>query len=496
MTTLTTLPDLKEKEGATLLPTYNRALLKEKIVHIGLGAFHRGHQAFVLEKLLRQEQRSDWGICAVSLFGGSAKMIDQLEAQACLYTVLERENEQVNATVVGAIINTIQRQKEGIEAVLNKLLEPQVEIITLTVTEKGYCLAPGGDQLDLSHKDIRHDLENLENPRTVPAILFLALRARYSAGLPPLTLISCDNIPENSLLLKNAIRGFAEAVDPEFVHYLETQIAFPCSMVDRIVPATTPALETWIGEHLGVVDHCAIETEPFLQWVIEDHFAGERPHWEKIPGVSIVKDVRPFEEMKLRMLNGSHSFMAYLGSLANYKTVAECIADPIFHQAVLTLMLSEQKATLSMQEIDLEQYAQELIQRFKNSALHHQLAQIAMDGSQKIPQRFLEPLLWREAKELDSPLLILGIAGWLYFVIRNIEQLADPYQERFAQIIKDAEKDNAAVEAILKSGIFPQNFTENSNLKEKILSAYRSIDAIGAKAALQQIFTDAYSLEA
>lgn len=478
----------------SLLPSYDRTLLQEKIIHIGLGAFHRGHQAFILDQLLRLDQSGQWGICAISLFGSStsSSIIEQMGRQDNLYTVIERYNQTAEITVVGSIINTMQRQKVGNRAILEKLLEPQVAIITLTITEKGYCLHPNGEGLDLTHPDILHDLAHPEDPITVPALLFYALKRRSKLNRQPITILSCDNIPENGLKLKNAIISYAQRVDPSFISYIDNQVAFPCSMVDRIVPATTEKTLHSLEQQWNIDDPCAIETEPFLQWVIEDQFAGEIPSWDKIKGVSIVKDVCPYEEMKLRMLNGTHSFFAYVGLLSGYRTVSECANHPLFEKAALALMQYEQQETLTIKEIDLVKYAHNLIQRFQNNALEHQLTQIATDGSQKIPQRFIESILWRETHNLDSPLLILSIAAWITYVEQQVDQLADSYQDRLAQIVHQAKDHETLIMSLLQSNIFPPQFHQSPKLSSQIIESYLLIEQLGAEKALFTLLESTY----
>ncbi len=473
-------------QHTSLLPPYDRTALQERIVHIGLGAFHRGHQAYILDQLLRLDQRGHWGICAISLFGSSnaATIIEQLKQQEDLYTVVERYDQAAEITIVGSIINTIQRQKEGNSAVFAKLLSPELSLITLTITEKGYCLHPNGEGLDLTDPNIVHDLAHPDDPITVPGLLYYALKQRSMLNLPPITIISCDNIPENSEKLKNGIISYAQQIDPGFVAYLNNTIAFPCSMVDRIVPATTEKMRQSLAQQWGIEDPCVIETEPFLQWVIEDHFAGERPQWEKINGVSLVKDVCPYEEMKLRMLNGTHSFFAYLGLLSGYQTVSECANHPLFEKAAYTLMLQEQRPTLSIKGVDLVAYAETLIRRFQNGALVHQLSQIATDGSQKIPQRFIESLLWREEHHLESPLLSLAIAAWITYVEQHADQLADSYQARLAELVHQAKDHEQLIIALLKSNIFPTEFHQFPQLPLKIIEAYLLIQQLGAEGAL------------
>lgn len=342
----------------------DRKSLQENIVHLGLGAFHRAHQAFIFDGLNKLSDSKHWGICSINLFDDGSNIVNKLQAQDGLYHVIERTTGINKATAVGSIVNAMQLQQVGLEAVLQKIAEPQVEIITLTVTEKGYCATAGGKALDLQNAVIKQDLIDLDNPKSVPAILYKALKLRSALDCKPITLLSCDNMPENGHALKNALLGFIAEVDPAFKAYIDNNVTFPCSMVDRIVPAVTEESLKIAEEVIGQRDACAVVTEPFIQWVVEDNFAQKRPEIEKVAGVSVAKDVVPFEEMKLRMLNGSHSFLAYLGSLASYTYISDCMQDINYKKAALSLMMNEQAPTLSVKDVNLESYANELIARY------------------------------------------------------------------------------------------------------------------------------------
>lgn len=292
--------------SAVRQPDYDRRALRSRIVHLGFGAFHRAHQALLTDRLL-SAQGGDWGICEISLSGG-VPLFEALRQQDHLYSVLEKGADGHQAIVVGAVHESLHRKLEGITAVLEKLAEPQVAIVSMTITEKGYCIEPGSGRLDRQHSGIVADLAWPHQPQTVPGILVEALRLRRERGLPAFSLLSCDNIPENGHVLRRAVLDLAQARDPALADWIATAATFPCTMVDRIVPAATPATLDEIAAALGGVrDECAIACEPFIQWVVEDNFTAGRPAWEQA-GVQLVSDVLPFEHMKLRMLNGSHSF--------------------------------------------------------------------------------------------------------------------------------------------------------------------------------------------
>ncbi len=291
--------------------------------------------------------------------------------------------------IVGAVHECLNAKLDSLAAIIEKFCEPQVAIVSLTITEKGYCIDPATGALDTSNPRIIHDLQTPEEPHSAPGILVEALKRRRERGLTPFTVLSCDNIPDNGHVVKNAVLGMAEKRSPELAGWIKERVKFQndgrphCSGCNRrITGRNQPASG-------GVNDPCAISRcEPFIQWVVEDNFVAGRPAWE-VAGVQMVNDVLPWEEMKLRMLNGSHSFLAYLGYLSGFAHISDCMQDRAFRHAARTLMLNEQAPTLQIKDVDLTQYADKLIARFANPALKHKTWQIAMDGSQKLPQRML-----------------------------------------------------------------------------------------------------------
>lgn len=368
-------------------PQYDRSQLRSRIVHFGFGAFHRAHQALLTDRVLNNIG-GDWGICEISLFSGDTLM-SQLREQDHLFTVLEKGADGNQPIIIGAVHECLNARLDSLAAIIEKFCEPQVAIVSLTITEKGYCIDPATGKLDPTHPRIVHDLENPTLPQSAPGILVEALARRRERGLPPFTVLSCDNIPDNGHVVKNAVLGMAEKRSPALASWIADNVSFPGTMVDRIVPAATAESLAEVAAVLGVEDPCAISCEPFIQWVVEDHFVAGRPAWETA-GVQMTDDVLPWEQMKLRMLNGSHSFLAWLGYLAGHAHVSDCMQDEVFRRAARQLMLDEQAPTLTITGVDLAAYADSLIARFSNPALKHRTWQIAMDGSQKLPQRMLD----------------------------------------------------------------------------------------------------------
>lgn len=468
------------------LPQYDRQQLRSRIVHFGFGAFHRAHQALLTNRVLNAKG-GDWGICEISLFSGDVLM-SQLREQDHLFTVLEKGADGNQPIVIGAVHECLNAKLDSLAAIIEKFCEPQVAIVSLTITEKGYCIDPATGKLDTQNARILHDLENPTEPHSAPGILVEALHRRRERGLTPFTVLSCDNIPDNGHVVKNAVLGMAQKRSPELAKWIETHVSFPGTMVDRIVPAATEVSLAEITQELGVEDPCAISCEPFIQWVIEDNFVAGRPEWE-IAGVQMVQDVLPWEQMKLRMLNGSHSFLAYLGYLAGFAHVSDCMQDDAFREAARRLMLDEQAPTLRITDVDLTAYADSLIDRFANPALQHRTWQIAMDGSQKLPQRMLEGVRVHLQRKSAWPLLALGIAGWMRYVsgvddAGNVIDVRDPLSEKIRAIVETSSEKGRVKALLALSEIFGSDLPQHAQFVDAITDAYQRIVERGARQAV------------
>ena len=411
-------------------PEYDRNALSTGIVHLGPGAFHRAHQAWFIESLLAQDPR--WGICAVSLRNPDVR--DALAAQDNLYTIAVRD-ETISCEVVGAIRELLVAP-ENPEAVLTRLCAPATHIVTITVTEKGYCLA-GDGSLDMAHPDIIRDLQNVRAPGSVVGLLSEALRRRRANGIAPFAVVSCDNLVDNGAKLARATAQFARATDADLAQWIENEVFFPRTMVDSITPATTDALRASVAEALGVEDRWPVQREAFVQWVIEEGFRRERPDWASA-GVTLTNDVGGYDRAKLRLLNGAHSTLAYTGSLAGYRTVAEAIADPNLSEVVATLMRQDILPTLTAPRgLDLADYIRAILKRFHNPSTHHELAQIAWDGSQKLPFRILGTIRDVLATGGRTDRLCLPLAAWMRFIrraARRGDKVNDPLAAKLIEI--------------------------------------------------------------
>ncbi|MCF7494264.1 fructuronate reductase [Vibrio sp. L5-1] len=474
--------------NTVLRPDYDRSALQSRIVHLGFGAFHRAHQALFTNEML-SKTNTDWGICEINLFGGE-DLIESLRAQDHLYTVAEKGAESTDVKVIGSVTESLHPNLDGIEAVLEKMAEPQVAIVSMTITEKGYCADPATGKLDKNNALVIADLANPTQPKSALGYIVQALKIRRERKLPPFTVMSCDNVQENGHVAKSAVIEFAQLLDPELRDWIETNVTFPCTMVDRIVPAATEETLTEIAELIGCEDPCGIACEPFRQWVIEDNFVAGRPDWN-VAGAEFVEDVVPYEEMKLRMLNGSHSFLAYLGYLGGYAHISDTMTDHGYCKAAFDMMMKAQAPSLNMPEgTDLESYATLLIDRFTNPSLKHKTWQIAMDGSQKIPQRMGGSLRFHLGQGSDFSWIATAIAGWMRYVSGVDEQgneidVRDPMADTLRQICDEHGLNVSVVPALLAvEAVFPADLGQNPQVIDAVSSAYQSLIEHGAVATV------------
>ncbi|GAB3480594.1 mannitol dehydrogenase family protein [Marinomonas epiphytica] len=478
-----------KKEQEIVETQYPRESLQTKIVHLGFGAFHRAHQG-VYTDLANQESQSDWGIYGINLFR-KGPLSEEFAAQNNLMSLIERSQQGSTNRVIRCFTGAMNISDQGIKAALAKLCEPQVAIVSLTITEKGYCLSPNG-QLNLENDLIKADLKHPREPISAIGIICEALRIRKVQGLSPFSVLSCDNIPENGVKTKSALIQFANQLDAELAHWVESQVSFPSTMVDRIVPAMDEQSFQSIADTFGKKDPFGLISESFKQWVIEDQFCAGRPAWE-LAGASLVKDVVPYEEMKLRMLNGSHSFLAYVGSLCGHEYIYQCMQDSELKAITFQLMTQEQASSLDPQlDVDLQIYAKSLIERFSNPHILHKTSQIAMDGSQKLPPRVIDTILSLESSPNNTFVprkLLFLLAAWMHFIQgKNSESfvLEDPEDVTLNTLIAQNEADICS-SLLSFSAVFRDQFLIKSDLISLLKDYYQTIEQQGIRYALTRL---------
>ena len=372
-------------------PVYDRSALRPGIAHFGVGNFHRSHQAMYLDRLLAAGESSDWGIFGIGVMPGDTTMRDALASQDYLYTLVEKSGDGgMTAMQIGSICGFLLAQDDP-NAVVDLLASPDIRIVSLTITEGGYNIDRVSGEFNLHAPAVQHDLAHPQSPTTVFGLITAALRRRRDNGVLPFTVMSCDNLPENGHVARHAILAFAAALDPALAVWIDEHVTFPNSMVDRITPVTTDADRAMVQTRFGISDRWPVVTEPFCQWVLEDEFCNGRPAYETV-GVQLVPDVAPYELMKLRLLNGCHQAMAYIGLLCGHTYVHEAVAD----QGIKTFLhafLLESRATLApVPGIDLDSYIATLFERFSNAAIADTLARLAVDASDRIP-KFVLPTI-------------------------------------------------------------------------------------------------------
>lgn len=447
-----------------------------RIIHLGLGAFFRAHGAVMVE-----QAAPDWGILGVSL--QNPDMRDRLAPQGGTYHAVEQGPGGEVARHI-QIVQGVLVAKENPAAVLAAMAAPDVRIVSLTVTEKGYCHEPSTGRLNAGHPDILHDLAG-PLPRSAPGFLVRALAARRAAALAPFTVLCCDNLPDNGRVVRGVVLDLAARIDPALADWIAAHARFPSTMVDRIVPATKPEDLPRVAALTGLHDAAPVLHEPFRQWVVQDDFVpGTRPDLAAA-GVQMVADVAPYEHMKLRMLNGTHSALAYLGYLAGHETIADTVADPAFAAYVKRLWAQEIIPALTPPPgVDLQAYAGQLFNRYANPAIRHRTWQIAMDGSQKLPQRILGTLATNLDAGRESPGLMLALAAWVHYVSgTDLQGRPIDVRDPLRDTLREAATSPDPVGAILSlRAVFPENLA--ARLNAPLRAAWNRLTAFGALATL------------
>ncbi len=468
--------------------TYDRLRVTPGIVHLGVGAFSRAHLAAYVDDILRADP--SWGIIGASLRRSDTR--NALAPQGFLYTLAVRNASGMTTRVIGSMLDVLDATTQRHE-LMAAMCDPRIRILTLTVTEKGYCHDPATGQVDLGHVDIVHDLANPDAPRSAPGLIVRAIELRRAAGVAPFTVLCCDNLPANGKTTARIVTAFAALRGGGLAEFIDKEVAFPSTMVDRIVPATTDEDRQLVRESTGIADAWPVVTEPFSQWVVEDRFPAGRPRFEAV-GAQLVSDVGPFELMKLRMLNGAHSTLAYLGYLAGYEFVSEAIADRDLRTLVSALMRREAIETLPNGLGDLDAYADQVLQRFANPALRHRTWQICMDGSQKLPQRLLGTIRHRLGRGQAVTRTGLGVAAWMRYVTGVDERglpidIRDPLARRLGTIAQKARGRPAAlVEGLLDvTETFGSDLGSNEGFRSLLTDHVASLFEFGVLETVRRV---------
>lgn len=475
------------------VPAYDPTVVRQGIAHIGVGGFHRAHQAIYTEALLNRGEALDWGICGVGLRPEDRAMQHALAEQDHFYTMLVLGDEPgLEVRVVGAI-NGMLLAEDSPAALIDKLADPAIRIVSLTITEGGYCIDDSTGEFMAQLPDIQHDLAHPDTPRSVFGFLCAALAKRRAAGTPAFTLMSCDNLPHNGAVTRKALLAFAHLADHELATWIDSHVSFPNAMVDRITPMTSDAHRQQLTERHGIEDAWPVVCEPFLQWVLEDKFVNGRPAWEKV-GVQFTDDVTPYEEMKIKLLNGSHLALTYLGFLKGYRFVHEAMNDPLFQRYVRTFMdLDVTPQLAAVPGIDLEAYKDTLVERFSNQAIADQLERVCSDGSSKFP-KFIVPTLNRlieDGRPLERAALV--VAAWALY-LKGVDEngtryrIPDPRAE-FCQAL--AQDDDRLRERLLGvEVIFGNAIPQSAAFVTAFELCYDSLRKLGVTRTLQTLLGD------
>ncbi|WP_054895465.1 MULTISPECIES: mannitol dehydrogenase family protein [unclassified Pseudomonas] len=485
--------NLDKLATAVARPAYDPAQLRQGIVHIGVGGFHRAHQAAYTDALMNRGEALDWAICGAGLRSEDRAMRDALAGQDHLYTLFELgENPDTEVRVIGAISGMLLAESDS-QALLDKLADPAIRIVSLTITEGGYCIADSTGEFLENLPMIQHDLARPDQPHSVFGFLCEALRRRREAGTPAFTVMSCDNLPHNGDVARKALLAFAHLLNHDLAQWIAQHVSFPNAMVDRITPMTSDEHRRQLAERYGVEDAWPVVCEPFLQWVLEDKFVSGRPAWEKV-GVQFTDDVTPYEEMKIKLLNGSHLALTYLGFLQGYRFVHETLADDLLRRYMRTFMDQDVTPQLApVPGIDLTHYKDSLTERFSNRAIADQLERVCSDGSSKFP-KFIVPTANRliaDGKPLERVALV--VAAWALYLggkdeKGNVYSIPDP---RAAQCqARVVQREGLAARVLGDEAIFGTAIPNSRAFVEAFERLYDSLREVGVSETLRRVLGD------
>jgi len=471
-------------------PNYDRSELKTGIVHIGVGGFHRAHQAYYIHQLLKDPDVSDWGICGVGLREADRKICNILKNQDYLYAlIIQHPNGKVETEVIGSIKDFLLAADSS-DLVIDRMSHADTKIVSLTITEGGYNFNPSTGDFNFDNPDIQHELIHKDKPRTVFGFLTAALKRRQINGLPPFTILSCDNIQHNGDVTRRMMLAFAQRQDAQLAAWIADNVAFPNTMVDRITPVTTPEAITYLQDTYGVNDEWPVVCEPFIQWVVEDKFSNGRPPLERL-GVQFVPDVSPFEKMKIRLLNAGHSVLGIPGAIHGHATINACMSDPVFALFMRRFMDKEVSPVVGIIEgIDLEIYKDNLEERFANPNIKDSVSRICSESSAKLP-KFLIPTIKENLTSGGSiEYATLVLAAWCYYSDREVNESNEPIEiiDFMKTELHEAAKNtvNNKLSFVSQVELFG-NLVENQRFIEKYIE---SIELIYSKNDIRKLMSE------
>jgi mannitol 2-dehydrogenase len=479
------------------IPGYDRSAIGIGIVHIGVGGFHRAHQAMYLDRLMNDGEAFEWGICGVGILPGDAQMKEALDAQDDLYTLIIKHSDgRLEPRVIGSIGQYLHAPANP-EAVLERLTGAATRIVSLTVTEGGYNIDPVTGQFDRNNPAVLSDAAGSSAPTTVFGFVVEALRRRRERGVEPFTVMCCDNLPGNGDLAKATFSAYADLIDPELGNWIRTAVAFPNSMVDRITPVTTDADRAALAEEFGVADRWPVVCEDFTQWVIEDHFPTGRPRWEKA-GVQVVTNVEPYELMKLRLLNASHQAMCYAGYLSGYRFAHEVCNDPVFVEFLRGYMDYEATPTLpEIPDVDLDQYKHSLIHRFANPEVRDTLARLCAESSDRIPKWLLPVIRENLASGGEIRRSAAVVASWARYD-EGVDEQGEPIVivDRLRdELMTFARRQTENPLAFIENRAVFGDLVDQPAFRRAYLDALTSLHQVGARKTIETLNTSLRTAE-
>lgn len=469
-----------------IVPTYDRTQLRQHTVHIGVGGFHRAHQAVYLDDLLKLPDTERWGECGIGVLTSDDRMRDVLRGQGYLFTVVERSATAQVARVIGSMVDYIYAPEDR-DGAIEKLASPDTRIVSLTITEGGYFIDEATGAFLIHHPDIQHDLQHPHEPITSIGLIAEALDRRRARGVPPFTVMSCDNLQGNGHIIRRVLLTLTGANRPELTDWIARNVTFPNSMVDRITPGTTPTDIAYVAERFGIDDAWPVVTEPFRQWVIEDTFCNGRPEWERF-GAQFTSDVASYEIMKMRLLNGSHLAMGYLGAIHGFTLVHEVMADPLFLAFLEAFMDEVTPVVPIIPGVSIPVYKASLLERFSNPTINDQVTRICSEGSAKLPKWLLPTIeeLLDCGQSIALPCLV--VASWIHYLALDVDErgqrlmIVDARGAELSAIAKSNPSDPLGILRV--NTIFSESLVSKPKFIAAVADALAEIRAWGAKGAM------------